>query len=150
MSRLAAGILLAALTVTGVGCLDVRDFEGEWQGAVISEEAIRQGFATGTTVAPLTLKGVDLNRVSATLTTSDGKFNKTALTRVAKFSNDTLSSLVFEGNDVRSYMFNARLDSETSGCPATVLISLFSDDHVEARVIRANDLFGVFHLTRKE
>ncbi len=150
MRRTASGILLAALTLGLVGCLDVRDFEGEWQGAVITEDAIRQGFATGTMVAPLTLKDVDLNKVAATLSTSDGKFNKTALTRVAKFSNDTLSGLVFEGNDVRTYMFNARLHSETSGCPATVLISLFSDDHVEARVIRGNDLFGIFHLTRKD
>ena len=131
-------------------CLDVRDFEGSWEGDVIGEDAIRQGFAKGTRVAPLALADVDLHRVSATLSTSDGKFKKTPLSRVAKFSNDTLSGLVFEGNDVRTYMFNARLETEASGCPATVLISLFSDDHVEIRMIRSNDLFGVFHLTRKE
>ncbi len=31
-----------------------------------------------------------------------------------------------------------------------MVISLFSDDHVELRVIRGNDLFGVFSLQRIE
>lgn len=143
-------LLVVLLVLSLGGCLDVRNFEGSWQGAVIGEEGVRQGFAKGTMVAPLSLADVDLHRISATLSTSDGKFAKTQLSRVAKFSNDTLSGLVFEGNDVRTYMFNARLETEPSGCPATLLISLFSDDHVEVRVIRSNDLFGVFHLTRKE
>ncbi len=143
-------ILFVVMVSSLGGCLDVRDFEGAWHGAVIGQEAVRQGFATGTTVDPLTLVDVDLHRISATLSTSDGKFEKTPLSRVSKFSNDTLSGMVFEGNDVRTYMFNARLASEPTGCPATLLISLFSDDHVEVRVIRANDLFGIFHLSRKE
>ena len=143
-------LLLLLLGTSLAGCLDVRNFEGSWQGAVLGEDAVRQGFARGTEVSPLKLQDVDLHRVSATLTTSDGKFSQTTLSRVSKYSNDTLSEMVFEGTDVRTYMFHARLEDEPSGCPAMVLISLFSDDHVELRVIRSNDLFGVFHLTRKE
>lgn len=142
-------LLLVLLPACLAGCLDVRSFEGSWSGAVISEDLVRQGFAAGTRVDPLVLKDVNLHRLSASLTTSDSKFNDSRLTRVTKFTNDTLSGLSFEGDDVRTYLFYGDLASETKGCAATVLISLFSDDHVELRVIRGNDLFGVFHLVRK-
>ena len=95
------------------------------------------------------LSDVDLHALDAVLTTSDGKFAATRLQRVQKFSSDVLASLSFDGNPIRSYLLFARLASETtSGAPAMIIVSLFGDEHVELRIIRGNDLFGVFHLTR--
>lgn len=141
--------IFIVLLCGAAGCLDIRNFEGDYSGMVMEEEAIRQGFASGTKVDSLLLRNVDLHSITATMTTSDGKFNSTPLTRVAKYSNDVFSSLTFDGNPVRSFLHFAPLETEKSGCPAMVLISLFGDDHVEARVIRGNDLFGLFRLERK-
>ena len=127
----------------------MRGFEGDWAGSIISEQAVRQGFSRAVTVNPLTLENVDLNRVSATLTTSDGKFKDARLTRVTRFTADPMASMSFDTSPVRSYMHFAPLTSEPKGCDAMVLISLFGDEHVEVRIIRGNDLFGVFNLKRK-
>jgi hypothetical protein len=144
-------VILSGLVVAGTSaCVDVRDFKGTWFGQIISEEAIRQGFTEKTQVDELQLSDVDLQGLTAILTTSDGKFSQTALTRVIKFSNDILSSLTFDGDPLRTYLLFAPLASEPSKPPAQMLISLFGDDRVEIRIVRGNDLFGVFRLKRKE
>ena len=135
------------LCVLAGGCLDVRDFEGSWAGEIISEASVRQGFVATARVDQLTLSNVDLNRMNATLTTSDGKFSNTRLNRVIRYTADPMASMSFDSDPVRSYLHFAPLSNETRGCDAMVLISLFGDKHVEMRIIRGNDLFGVFKLT---
>ncbi len=143
--RCACLLLLAA-----GGCMDIRAFEGDWSGPVVQEPAVRQGFAADARVVRLRLADVDLSGVSATLTTSDGKFYETALQPVTRFTNDVLSSLTFDGDPVRSYLHSAALATDPScPCPAMVLISLYGDDHVELRVMRGDDLFGLFRLRRE-
>jgi hypothetical protein len=143
-------LVTAALCLGGTGCIDVREYQGEWLGRVASEPAVRQGFAEGVRVEPLVLDKVDLEVISATLTTTDGKFKRTPLSRVVKFSNDTLASLTFDGDPLRSYLLFSPLASESGAPPAMMVISLFTDDRVELRILRGNDLFGVFHLTRRD
>ena len=143
----------ALLTVVGLvlavpGCLDVRDFEGTWSGPILSDEMLRQGFTTSARVSSLELSNVDLNGVTASLTTNDGRFSATPLTRVSKFSSDMMASLTFDGQPVRTFLHFAPLANETASCPATVLIILFSEPRVEVRIIRGNELFGVFRLER--
>ncbi len=144
------GALLVMLAVTTGACVDVRNFAGSWSGKVVSEEAVRQGFAADARVDLLQLDTVDLQSVSATATLSDGRFKATRLQRVVKFSNDALASLSFDGNPLRTYLLYASLETDPGGWPASVVVSLFGDDHVEMRVMRGNDLFGVFLLYRAE
>ena len=144
-----AALLYAVLCLGAVGCIDIRDYQGQWSGEVAKEDAVRQGFAVGVLVDPLVLRLVDLEGVSATLTTSDGKFQQTTLNRVVKFSNDTLASLTFDGDPLRTYLLFAPLTSEPDAPPAMILISLFTDQRVELRIVRGNDLFGVFYLKRQ-
>ena len=144
--------LLIAFTA-GVGpaaCVDIREYEARWRGAIVPEAAVRQGFTAEVAVDPLELTNVDLQGLTARLTTNDGKFKAADLTPVVKFSADNLASLDFDGNPLRSYLLFARLSAEPTECPAQMVISLFSDDHVELRIIRGNDLFGVFSLQRVE
>lgn len=140
--------VLVVLTLTSGGCIDVRDYAGTWVGDIVSEKRVRQGFEDSVRVEPLVLEDVDLEAVSATLTTTDGKFYRTRLTRVNKFSNDTLASLTFDGDPLRSYLLFAPLDHEPDAWPAMMVISLFTDDRVELRILRGNNLFGVFNLKR--
>jgi hypothetical protein len=132
------------------GCLDLRNFAGEWSGAIVAEEALLAGFKNDTVADPLVLSDVRYSELSATLTTSDGRFAKTRLETVTRYSADAFSTLVFDGNPARTYMLFGRLASESTGCQALALITLFGDDHVELRVIRGNELFGLFYLKRKE
>jgi len=143
LALLALGLLLG-------GCVDLRSFAGSWSGGVVVEEPVRQGFGADTQVSPLALDNLDLRTATAVLTTSDGAFKQTHLTRVTKLANDALASLTFDGSPLRSYVFFAPLASDPTGAPALLLISLFSDDHVELRVLRGNDLYGLFLLHRAE
>jgi hypothetical protein len=149
MTRL---LVLACLSfcIGQSGCIDIQSFEGNWSGTVIGEEALRQGFSPEARVDILSLSKLDLRHVSAIVTTSDGKFSKTQLSLVAKYSNDSLASLTFDGAPLRTYLLFSPVENEEDGRLASIFISLFSDDHVEMRVIRGNDLFGVFHLERQE
>jgi hypothetical protein len=143
-------LVTAGLGLGAIGCIDVRDYGGEWLGTVASEPLVRAGFAEGTRVEPLVLENVDLEGLTATLTTTDDKFGRTRLTRVVKFSNDPLASMTFDGDPLRSYLLFAHLTSEPGSPPAMMVISLFTDDRVELRILRGNDLFGVFHLRRRD
>ena len=143
-------IVSVGLCLGAIGCIDVRDYRGEWLGEVASDPAVRQGFAEGARVEPLVLDNVDLDGITAVLTTTDGKFGRTKLTRVVKFSNDPMASLTFDGDPLRSYLLFAHLTSEPSDPPAMMVVSLFTDDRVELRILRGNDLFGVFHLRRRD
>jgi hypothetical protein len=142
-------LVLLLLALAG-GCVDVRSFAGDWQGGVVSEAAVRQGFAPEARVELLTLKDVDLQGVTAMLTTSDGRFASSRMTRVVKAANDAIASLTFDGAPLRTYLLFAPLANDPAGPPASIFISLFGDDHIELRVLRGNDLFGVFNLARTE
>lgn len=142
--------LLLSLCGGLCACVDVRSFEGQWSGKIVVEEALRQGFAADAEVGLLQLDHLDLQLVTATLTTSDGKFQATPLTRMEKFSFDVLSSLTFDGNPLRTYLLFAPPATASASELAYCFISLFGDNHVELRVLRGNELFGLFNLYRKE
>ncbi len=144
------GILCLGLTLGLWGCVDMRSFEGPWSGKIVAEEALRQGFSVDTEVALLQLDQVDLLQITATLTTSDGQFQATPLTRMEKFSYDVLSSLTFDGNPLRTYLLFAPPAAAAGGELAYCFISLFGDNHVELRVLQGNELFGLFNLYRSE
>lgn len=142
--------LASSLIVYLVGCVDLRSFEGTWQGPIVNESAVRQGFAPDVLIDPLVLSDVDLQDMTAILTTSDKKFDQTKLFPIQKASNDAIASISFDGNPLRTYLMFASLNSEEDSDLATIFISLFTDDHVELRITHGNDLFGVFYVHRKE
>jgi hypothetical protein len=142
-------LILAALFSAGsASCVDLRDFEGTWSGSIVAEEAVRQGFAPDVRATALSLADVDLRGMTADLTTSDGKFGQSRLQLVRRAESDALATLRFDGSPLRTFLMFSPLSSESAGSPAWFFISLFGDDRVELRVIRGNDLFGVFDLRR--
>lgn len=147
------GILLLALG----GCVDVRSYEGSWSGDIVTSEGVRVGFSRDTEVEELYLEEVTLRSMTGSLTTSDGTFFAAPLKTVSGFANDALASLTFDGAPLRSYILYAPVGggeaappASAAGILATVVVSLFTDDHLELRVLRGNELFGVFPLQRKE
>ncbi|MCA9665772.1 MAG: hypothetical protein KC503_09300 [Myxococcales bacterium] len=142
--------LVLVLAASVAGCVDVRSFEGEWRGSIVEDPAVRQGFSPDAEVAPLMLAGITLQTLDATLTTNDGKFSATPLTRVSRASSDALGSLTFEGDPLRSYLLFGPVNEASEGGPATMIVSLYGDSHVEMRIFRGSDIFGVFYLRRPE
>jgi hypothetical protein len=140
---------LAALTALAAGgCVDLRDFKGNWSGEIVDEPAIRAGFEATARVEALQLDEVTQPSVTARLTTNDGTFANTALVHVTKSTADALATLTFDGNPLQTYLLFAPL-ANSAGDDALLVLSLYGDDHLELRVIRSNDLFGVFYLERK-
>jgi len=131
--------LLLALLVPAAGCVQLEDFSGTWTGSILADSAVRKDFAPETT-ATLELEVVGATEASGTLTTEgtdEGRFVAEELSRSPELSADALSTLVFDGADFANYLFFARPDS---GGPALVVVSL--------RILRGEDLFGVFRLRR--
>jgi len=140
------GLILTVALALLSSCVDVRSFEGKWQGGIVDEPAVRQGFTAGVT-AELALKNVSLQSMGAGLTTSDDQFKDTTLFRVTKSASDALASITFDGDPLRTYLLFTPPTPGAAGS-AVAVVSLFGDDHVELRLIRGNDLFGVFYLRR--
>lgn len=140
---LAAGALGLML-----GCVDVRTYQGAWSGPVVEDPAVRLGFAAETRVEALTLDELTLRGLNATLTTSDGRFDRTALQPVTRSSADALASLTFDGDPLLSYLLWAPLAGDASGSSALLVLSLFDNARIELRVIDRDQLFGVFPLVR--
>lgn len=149
-SRLHAALLAAATLTSASACVDVRGFTGSWEGPVSAEEALLQGFAPDVSVKPLEVGDITLTEIQATLTTDDGSFSKTRLEPIDRVTGDSLSSITFDGNPLRSYMLFAELATESSADPAWLVLSLFADDRIEVRVMRRNNLYGVFQLQRQD
>lgn len=149
MRALARGLLLALATMASA-CNDVREFNGEWAGAVTESPSasVRSGFAPSAT-ADLALARVDRVEIAGTLTTSDGLLQSAALATLLPASNDVLAHIQFEGDPLRTY-FTTAPTSDGAGA-ALVLVTLLPGDRVEVRVIRPGppELYGVFKLTRK-
>lgn len=154
---LGALAVLSAAALSLGGCVDLRAFGGSWSGPIVEEPAIRQGFSADVEVDPLELSDVSLDGLSAKLTTSDDKFDATRLIPVTRAGNDALASLTFDGDPLRSYLLYAHVEdsdhssstSSSAARTALVLVSLFSDDRVELRILRSNSLYGVFRLERQ-
>ena len=97
------GSLALLLLCATIGCTDIRSFEGNWQGEIVAEIAVRQGFADNVRVDPLTITDITLNTVEAILTTNDGRFSETPLRQMTKASSDLLGNLTFDGDPLRNY-----------------------------------------------
>jgi len=145
-TRIAVFVIAAGLSQ---GCTDVRSFSGSWRGNILSEPALREGFEATATIDPLLIDNIGRGTVEATLTSNDGRFSNTRAQVVNKAAADALASMTFDGDPLRSFLLFAPLAKQSAGGPALLVLSLFEDDRLELRVIRGNDLFGVFTLQRQ-
>lgn len=161
--------VLAVITV-GVGCRDVSSFSSHgdrFRGAVVNGSFLRSGVAENTT-ACVTLDTDHLQDSPGTITTSDGRFQATALRPIPQIWHDPLSTLDFGDGRVQNLVYAATPLRGDSGPEEVqdimVVISLMQQDrHVEVRLLRgappvdagttppgvASAVFAVFHLERE-
>lgn len=139
----------AALALFALGCEELDDYRGRFQGNIVEGGFVRDCFGPEVTatlvfdprlaIAPLPpeLKDSEKNR----LTTSDGTFKNTILEPIEALPHDQLSKLDFPGSQrLRNFLLFARPEQgPLAGRDALVVVSLLEDKRVELRVIARSE-----------
>jgi hypothetical protein len=126
-------------------CNDIRDFGGRWQGARVGAAG---AVSTGPgEAATLEIDGVDAHGIRARITV-DNLIDETPITSLEGAEADAVANLTFSGNPLR--VFLAFSSTRDGGGDAFVIIALYDDDRVEARVMRGGTapVYAIFALQR--
>jgi hypothetical protein len=156
--RDAALVPLVALATTS--CHDVSRFTNSgdhYEGAVVAGDFLRAGFDTSASLC-LVIDTNHLQDAPGSVSSSDGRFDRTPLRPIPQIWHDPLSTLSFGEGRVQNlvYVATPNVDADTGG-DVFVVVSLMQSGGVEARVLRgapaggpaaAPNLFGVFSLSR--
>ena len=127
-----------------VACNDIRDFTGRWQGGRVgTTAALRQGPGDAAT---LEIDEIEGHSIRARLAV-DNLIDETSITSLEGAEADALANLTFSGNPLRVFL---AFSSTRDGGDAFVMIALYDDDRVEARVMRggAAPVYAIFALQR--
>lgn len=153
-----------ALTCFGLfGCRDLAHFstgDGHYEGTVAAGNFVRAGIADDARLC-VTLNADNLQDAPGTVSSSDGRFSKTALRPIPQIWHDPLSTLTFGEGRVKNLVYMAA-PSADAGDPAdiTVILSLLQSGAIETRLLRgapsspdagpssSSSLFAVFTLVR--
>ncbi len=137
--------LLALVCVALLGCNDIREFTGRWQGKRIGDApALRVGPGDAVT---LDIDAIDTHGIRGRIAV-DGLFGETRVTSIPGAEADALANLTFPGNPFRVYLaFASLLDGNGD---AFVMIALYDDERVDVRVMRGGLLpvYAIFVLQR--
>jgi len=166
------GLSIAAALASSLataGCRDTSRFASRgdrFEGAIVRGNFVRSGLGESVRMC-LTLDTDRLQDAPGTITTSDGRFQATALRPIPQLWHDPLSMLSFGDGRVQNLLYAAAPlagdDGAEEAQDVMVVISLMQTDHVEVRLLRgapqtdaglpppgtASALFGVFNLDRQ-
>ena len=135
-------------------CNDLREFRGDWRGALVSQpnseldnkDDVDFHFPTSV-AARLTIDAIDSHGLGAARLTIDGVLPETPITSVAGAEADVLAGITFGGSPLRVYL--AFVPMPDGGGNALAVISLYDDHRVEVRLLRGKpvSLYAIFALT---
>ena len=135
--------LAAALTATA-GCEDLRQFADDWSGEISRDPQLQHGFLARSVIvahiASATRQGVDMT------ITLPGQTASLRFDPIRRASGDVLADMHFAGEPLRTFLgFVTPPDQQ----PYLAVVSLYSEDRVEVRLIRGPDeTYAVFALNR--
>lgn len=153
MRRLALAAAFALSACKDVSSFDTHD--DHYEGTVVASDFVRAGVDPGTRLC-LTLNTDRLEQSPGVITSSDHRFNGTALRPIPQAFHDPISTLAFGDGRARNLLYVA----SAAGGDVTVIVSLMQGGDVEVRTLRgapggaidagstAENVFGVFELTR--
>jgi hypothetical protein len=126
-----------------LGCTDVRDFRGTWQGDRVGEAAVLRVGAGD--AATLVIDSIDAHGLVARLAVP-GLVDETQLDSLPGAEADALANMTFAGSPLRVYLAFAAIPD--GGGDALVLIALYDDQRVEVRMLRSGTipLYAIFAL----
>lgn len=148
--------LLSLALALGGGCRKIDDFEGRWAGEVVADESVRKGFEPHTKME-MNITYISPRALEAEISTCLGAaetedctpylFQQVALEPVEKARNDDLRDMMYGGEPYAIHLMAAQPNDPAEG-PFLVFVSLHSATRVEVRLVRANEMYGVFKLTK--
>lgn len=136
---------MVALT-SGTACNDLRDFRGTWRGPRVGEAAVVKVGVGPAAIATLTIDDLDTHGLHGELSIP-GLLTSAPLESLPGAEADALAGMTFTGAPLRVYLsFVAVSDG---GGEALVLVALFDDHRVEARILRGGTvpLYAIFALS---
>jgi hypothetical protein len=126
-----------------LGCNDVRDFSGRWQGKRVgSAPGLRVGAGDAAT---LEIDGIEAHNIRARIAV-DNLFEETRITSLPGAEADALATMTFAGDPIRVFLTFA--DVNDGNGDALVMIALFADPRIEVRVMRGGiaPVYAIFAL----
>jgi hypothetical protein len=144
--RWATLIVTVAVAVTGAACNDLRDFRGAWKGPRVGDAAVVKVGVGPTAVATLTIDDLDTHGLSGELSIP-GLVTSAPVASLPGAEADALAGMTFTGAPLRVYL--AFVPVADGGGEALVLIALFDDHRIEARILRGGTapLYAIFALS---
>ena len=149
-----AGFLIVLVSFAGA-CTNLKDFKGEWTGSISEDSSVRQGLPENTQMT-LNIQYANSRKLEATLSTctqdasgtcTPTDFQDTPLEPLEKAQNDTLNSLTFAGEPYAVYMMTVK-PVDPDAARMLVFVSLHGKDRVEVRLLRGQEIYGVFRLSQ--
>lgn len=127
-----------------LGCNDLRDFRGRWDGARVTGPPVLMVGAGDH--ANLAIDGIDGYGLQGRLAI-DGLITETAFESLPGAEADALANLSFGGAPLRVYL--AFVPVGDGGGDALAVISLYDDRRLEVRVLRGGTqpLYAIFAMT---
>ncbi len=141
--RSATLVAFVTLVVGLLGCTDLRDFRGTWQGTRVGDAPVlRIGAGDSVTLA---IDDLDSHGIHARITIP-GLVEETELSPIPGAEADALANLTFAGNPLRVYLGFVRI-SDGAG-DALALIALYDHQRIEVRILRNGTLplYAIFAL----
>lgn len=136
---------LVVFLVALAACNDLRDFEGDWEGARIGDSpALRVGVGESAH-ATLAIDGIDKHGLRGRLAI-DGLMTETAFVSLEGAEADALATLSFSGAPMRVYLtFVDAPDGEV-----LAMIALYVARRIEVRVLRGGSVpvYAIFTLSQ--
>jgi hypothetical protein len=141
--RRRSGLVALAAALALTACEDIRRLEGQWSGPVSADPAHHQGFSPGA-VMQGTVTAVSRRAIEMTIDLPpDGPLR---LQPIRHAADDVLGDLRLDGEPLRTFLGYLR---PGTGEPFLAVVSLFSEDRIDVRIIRGPDeTYGVFALRR--
>jgi len=139
-------VVVAALVV---GCSDLRDFRGVWEGPRVGTADVVKVGAPQATGATLFIEDIDEHGMSGTISI-DGLVADAPVATVPGAEADALAGMTFSGSPLRVYLaFIALADGRGD---ALAVIALYDHHRIEVRVLRggSSPLYAIYALTDDE
>jgi hypothetical protein len=142
-SSLGLTALLAALAALAA-CDDLRQFSGDWRGTLSDDPNHQHGMTPG---AAMAAKVGTVGRYAIDLQVLlPGRTEATRFEAIRHAADDVLGDVRLHGDPLRTYFGFLR---PATGEPYLTVVSLYSEDRIEVRLIRGpEETYAVFYLRR--
>jgi hypothetical protein len=142
---LAVALVSASFLLAASGCEDIRRLEGDWSGPVSADPVHRLGFSPDATMRA-TVTSLSRRAIELTVDLPGPGGGLLPFQPIRHAADDVLGDMRLDGEPLRTFLGYLR---PATGEPYLTIVSLFSEERIDVRVIRGpEETYGVFSLRR--